>query len=494
MLKLLILFSFCLFLSFIPNGICARRDGQYEVPPALIEILKPKGFRVSIPDEEGVTLFAFHGNINEEFNGREAGQFARDITKAKNGRWTFVDKLTKFKPGDKIYYWTYVIYDDGKNKLGYANDDQEYTVTEKDIGEAISTSTSTSTTTFKPYTDIIDIRGPDDKIEPCTPSKTTVRNQKVCVGSLIFEETFDKNLDTLRWTQEIRFPDTPDYEFVVYLKDKNILNVRDSNLVIKPMLLSTKYNDEGIVDSELDLMTACTGVKGSSDCYRRANSFFILPPVASGRINTQHKFSFKYGTVEIRAKLPTGNWIYPQLLLSPEDSAYGENYDSGSMRIAFIPGNLQNRRDLQGGLVLGSNVDARTKFMKTHHGTSSWLEDYHTFTLEWYPDSIKLKVDGQEYADLRPPPRGFSELGDSFNAASNLWQSGSILAPFDKEFYLDIGVGVGGRVFTEDSARKPWEKKDPKGMLRFWEKKNTWYPSWDDNSRLQVDYIKVWAL
>lgn len=84
-------------------------------------------------DEEGVTLFAFHGNINEEFNGREAGQFARDITKAKNGRWTFVDKLTKFKPGDKIYYWTYVIYDDGKNKLGYANDDQEYTVTGKNI-------------------------------------------------------------------------------------------------------------------------------------------------------------------------------------------------------------------------------------------------------------------------------------------------------------------------------------------------------------------------
>lgn len=59
------------------------------------------------------------------------------------------------------------------------------------------------------------------------------------------------------------------------------------------------------------------------------------------------------------------------------------------MRIAFIPGNLQNRRDLQGGLVLGSNVDARTKFMKTYHGTSSWLEDYHTFTLEWYPGTMQ---------------------------------------------------------------------------------------------------------
>lgn len=46
---------------------------------------------ITIADQEGIKLFAFHGKINEEMNGREAGTFSRDITKAKNGRWTFYD-------------------------------------------------------------------------------------------------------------------------------------------------------------------------------------------------------------------------------------------------------------------------------------------------------------------------------------------------------------------------------------------------------------------
>lgn len=81
-----------------------------------------------VSDSEGVGLFAFHGKINEEMNGREAGYFSRDITKAKNGRWTFIDKTTKLKVGDVIYYWTYVEHDDGSGKRGYPNDDQMFVI------------------------------------------------------------------------------------------------------------------------------------------------------------------------------------------------------------------------------------------------------------------------------------------------------------------------------------------------------------------------------
>ena len=59
--------------------------------------------------------------------GLEAGQWARDITKAKGGRWTFRDRNAELKVGDKIYFWTYVI----KNGLGYRQDDGEWTVTGK---------------------------------------------------------------------------------------------------------------------------------------------------------------------------------------------------------------------------------------------------------------------------------------------------------------------------------------------------------------------------
>lgn len=47
--------------------------------------------------ETDATLFAFHGKLNEEFDGREAGSWARDITKVRNGRFTFRDRETKLK-------------------------------------------------------------------------------------------------------------------------------------------------------------------------------------------------------------------------------------------------------------------------------------------------------------------------------------------------------------------------------------------------------------
>lgn len=73
-------------------------------------------------DEPGIKLFAFHGKLNEEMEGREGGTFSKDITKPKNGRWTFVDKTTEVKPGDTLYFWIYVQHDDGVTNLGYAFD------------------------------------------------------------------------------------------------------------------------------------------------------------------------------------------------------------------------------------------------------------------------------------------------------------------------------------------------------------------------------------
>lgn len=49
-----------------------------------------------------------------------------------------------------------------------------------------------------------------------------------------------------------------------------------------------------------------------SECQRQGAGFYILPPVISGRINTKGKFEFLYGRVEVKAKLPHGDWVYPR--------------------------------------------------------------------------------------------------------------------------------------------------------------------------------------
>lgn len=95
---------------------------RYTVPPARIEVNHPKGFSVSIPDTQGIQLFAFHGNLNSPMEGLEAGQFSADILKHKGGRWTFTDKKHEIKVGDTLYYWLYV----QKDAMGYRRDDQKH--------------------------------------------------------------------------------------------------------------------------------------------------------------------------------------------------------------------------------------------------------------------------------------------------------------------------------------------------------------------------------
>lgn len=96
---------------------------DYTVPEPYIQTFV-KGFRVSVPHEEGVRLFAFHGNINQPMDGLEAGQFSKDILKKCGDKWVFQDRTTKLQPGDVIYYWLYILRDG----LGYRYDDGSFTV------------------------------------------------------------------------------------------------------------------------------------------------------------------------------------------------------------------------------------------------------------------------------------------------------------------------------------------------------------------------------
>lgn len=92
----------------------------YTVPKARIDILRPRGFSVSIPSAVGIQTFSFHGNLNIPMAGLENGQISADVIKPVNGRWIFVDRKHEVKAGDVLYYWLYV----QKDALGYRRDDQ----------------------------------------------------------------------------------------------------------------------------------------------------------------------------------------------------------------------------------------------------------------------------------------------------------------------------------------------------------------------------------
>ena len=52
-------------------------------------------------------------------------------------------------------------------------------------------------------------------------------------------------------------------------------------------------------------------------CERVGDGGNIINPVSSARLRTAHSFAFTYGKVEVRAKLPEGDWLWPAIWMLP---------------------------------------------------------------------------------------------------------------------------------------------------------------------------------
>ncbi|XP_020806770.1 gram-negative bacteria-binding protein 3 [Drosophila serrata] len=96
----------------------------YNVPQATVKVNSPQGFEVSIPDEPGISLFAFHGKVNEEMDDLSDQTWAADIVSSRNGRWTYRNRHHRLQPGDVLYYWTTARY----HGIDYHNYNQRYVV------------------------------------------------------------------------------------------------------------------------------------------------------------------------------------------------------------------------------------------------------------------------------------------------------------------------------------------------------------------------------
>lgn len=65
----------------------------------------------------------------------------------------------------------------------------------------------------------------------------------------------------------------------------------------------------------------------------------IIPPVRSARLSTSKSKSIQYGRVEVVAKMPKGDWLWPAIWMMPQDSVYGGWPMSGEIDIMESRGN-----------------------------------------------------------------------------------------------------------------------------------------------------------
>ncbi len=58
-----------------------------------------------------------------------------------------------------------------------------------------------------------------------------------------------------------------------------------------------------------------------------------------------------------------------------------------------------------------------------------------------------------------------------------------------------MNVAVGGTVgyFKDGVDRKPWDNGSPAAVNQFYEAKNSWLQTWQQDPSMQVDSIEVWS-
>jgi beta-glucanase (GH16 family) len=138
----------------------------------------------------------------------------------------------------------------------------------------------------------------------------------------------------------------------------------------------------------------------------------------STRLLSKGKYSFKYGKVEARAKVPSGVGTWPAIWLLGNDIEKVDWPACGEIDIMEHRGNELNK--IFGTLHYpgrsGGNADGGTKTI------SNAASEFHLYALEWTSAAINIFVDGELYHSVT-------------NNAS---------IPFNHDFYLILNIAMGG--------------------------------------------------
>lgn len=164
----------------------------------------------------------------------------------------------------------------------------------------------------------------------------------------------------------------------------------------------------------------------------------------SGHIVTRDNFSFQYGRVDVRAKLPVETGMWPAIWMMPQDPVYHWPMD-GEIDIMELVSQTPNRifSTIHSGVANSNNPEHYHRAgdsLDIERGT--FFDDYHVYSLVWEPEKLEFYVD-----DIL-----ISKLTDWKNWHTN--SSGEIIErkfpkPFDQPYYLKLNVATGGN-WSED--------------------------------------------
>jgi len=147
----------------------------------------------------------------------------------------------------------------------------------------------------------------------------------------------------------------------------------------------------------------------------------------SARIRTENKGDWKYGRLEIRAKLPQGQGIWPAIWMLPTEEVYGGWPQSGEIDIMEMVGH--EPETVHGTVHFGDPwPDNQNKGEPYSLESGIFADNYHVFSIEWEQNKIEFFVDGNLF----------------FTVTQNTDPLSSYTYPFNEKFHMIMNIAVGG--------------------------------------------------
>ncbi|MAM88802.1 MAG: hypothetical protein CME36_15970 [unclassified Hahellaceae] len=150
----------------------------------------------------------------------------------------------------------------------------------------------------------------------------------------------------------------------------------------------------------------------------------------SARLSTPNKGDWTYGRVEVRARMPAGQGMWPAIWMLPTDWVYGGWAASGEIDIMeAVNLGAAGGNEVHGTIHYGGKWPNNTHKGKSVTPASSVSENFHVYAIEWEEGEIRWYVNDRLYATQT---EWYSEAA-------------SYPAPFNQRFHLILNVAVGGQ-------------------------------------------------
>lgn len=175
------------------------------------------------------------------------------------------------------------------------------------------------------------------------------------------------------------------------------------------------------------------------ECYNRENTKVVngclvieakeneadLCPYTSSRITTQGKFNFRYGRVDVRAKLPERHGIWPAVWMLGRNITTVAWSACGEIDILEMIGGRGREKTVHGTAHWDSNGKHSSYGGKDSLTSGTFHDKFHVFSIIWNSQKITWYLDNVRYHELDITPADLSELNGEFFILINLAVGGN---------------------------------------------------------------------